>query len=250
MITQGKVWNYFLYAIGEIFLVVIGILIAVQIDDWNQEQKNRALGQEYRNRLLNDLTADLKAIDVRMRFFDIVYQYGKYALDEMEKENTDDLDKQWEFVYAAFQSSQLWPFKTSTTTYNELQSTGLLQYIGNDSLLNRMSNYYIDSPEQLSQLVGGVVAYRDFIRGVVPIAIQEFIWEECFEVGTFEIQQFKPCKPPESFNADLTKVYLFIKNNPDFKRLLTRRLSTIAVRDEVYSTTYDYAESLAESLKK
>ena len=53
----GKFGKYLLYAVGEILLVVIGILIALQIDNWNEERKFRA--QQYS--LLKDLAADLQA---------------------------------------------------------------------------------------------------------------------------------------------------------------------------------------------
>ncbi len=58
MINQGKVWNYLIYAIGEIFLVVVGILIAVQIDDWNESSKNEEIAKSYKSSLVNDLQRD------------------------------------------------------------------------------------------------------------------------------------------------------------------------------------------------
>ena len=51
MLTHNKFSKYLLYAVGEILLVVIGILIALQIDNWNQERIFRA--QQYS--LLKDL---------------------------------------------------------------------------------------------------------------------------------------------------------------------------------------------------
>ena len=41
LLSQGKTGKYFKYAIGEIILVVIGILIALQINNWNEYQKDR-----------------------------------------------------------------------------------------------------------------------------------------------------------------------------------------------------------------
>jgi len=38
---ENKTSKYFKYAIGEIVLVVIGILIALQINNWNEESKNK-----------------------------------------------------------------------------------------------------------------------------------------------------------------------------------------------------------------
>ena len=46
------------YAIGEIVLVVIGILIALSINNWNEDQKKQKLKVSYRNSLVNDLSSD------------------------------------------------------------------------------------------------------------------------------------------------------------------------------------------------
>ena len=54
----GKIKNYLLYAIGEIVLVVIGILIALQINTWNQAYEDRQLEKAYYCKLLEDLTQD------------------------------------------------------------------------------------------------------------------------------------------------------------------------------------------------
>lgn len=40
LLSEGKTIYYIKYAIGEIVLVVIGILIALQINNWNENQKN------------------------------------------------------------------------------------------------------------------------------------------------------------------------------------------------------------------
>ncbi|MBU2922678.1 hypothetical protein KO504_15120 [Winogradskyella psychrotolerans] len=55
---QNKTSKYFKYAIGEIVLVVIGILIALSINNWNQSRKENILAKNYYNRLLSDLKAD------------------------------------------------------------------------------------------------------------------------------------------------------------------------------------------------
>lgn len=39
LLNEGKTTKYFKYAIGEIILVVIGILIALQINNWNEDRK-------------------------------------------------------------------------------------------------------------------------------------------------------------------------------------------------------------------
>jgi len=58
MLTENKTSKYFKYAIGEIVLVVIGILIALQINNWNENNKLEAKTQDYYRQLLEDLNKD------------------------------------------------------------------------------------------------------------------------------------------------------------------------------------------------
>ena len=60
LFSQGNLRKYSLYAIGEIILVVIGILIALQINNWNENKKLEAISENYLNQLLADLDADKK----------------------------------------------------------------------------------------------------------------------------------------------------------------------------------------------
>ena len=58
LLSENKFRKYLTYAIGEIILVVIGILIALQINNWNESRKENKLAKNYYNRLLSDLKAD------------------------------------------------------------------------------------------------------------------------------------------------------------------------------------------------
>jgi hypothetical protein len=59
MADDNRPLKYMRYAIGEIVLVVIGILIALQINTWNEERKERLLENEILSDLLVDLNKDL-----------------------------------------------------------------------------------------------------------------------------------------------------------------------------------------------
>src|SRR6056300_1755617 len=62
LIGENQFNKYLLYAIGEIILVVIGILIALQINNWNENRKEKAQVQTYYNQLLEELELDINAI--------------------------------------------------------------------------------------------------------------------------------------------------------------------------------------------
>jgi sensor domain CHASE-containing protein len=63
LLNQGKTSKYFKYAIGEIVLVVIGILIALQINDRNEQKKLKQQEVTSYCKLQEDLTADISNID-------------------------------------------------------------------------------------------------------------------------------------------------------------------------------------------
>ena len=69
LIMENKTGKYFKYAIGEIVLVVIGILIAFQINNWNENRKNATILKQYITNLKDDLKKD--TIDINRRIIGI-----------------------------------------------------------------------------------------------------------------------------------------------------------------------------------
>ena len=63
MADDNKPMRYARYAIGEIILVVIGILIALQINNWNENKKQEQRAILYANKIINDIETDLKNVD-------------------------------------------------------------------------------------------------------------------------------------------------------------------------------------------
>ncbi|GAB5550966.1 MAG: hypothetical protein Sapg2KO_05570 [Saprospiraceae bacterium] len=59
LLSEGKLRRYFVYAIGEIFLVVIGIVIALQFNNWNEERKNRDNIEVLLDKIETDIRIDL-----------------------------------------------------------------------------------------------------------------------------------------------------------------------------------------------
>ena len=58
LINSGSTKKYLLYAFGEIFLVMIGILLALSVNNWNTQNQNNKRELEYINRLISDISVD------------------------------------------------------------------------------------------------------------------------------------------------------------------------------------------------
>ena len=70
---ENKTGKYFKYAIGEIVLVVIGILIALQINNWNQGRIEQNKEQTYLSNIKRDLENQLNSIDIQCRGITEIY---------------------------------------------------------------------------------------------------------------------------------------------------------------------------------
>lgn len=125
LIVSGAVRKYLLYAMGEIFLVMVGILLALQVNNWNEERKNRdiekvilrEINQEFKMNLaefegnlsryeiarksltaiINSFPIDLQSInlDSLAGQFDLIHFRGNYdgtAISISKLENTSSFD--------------------------------------------------------------------------------------------------------------------------------------------------------------
>jgi len=63
LLSEGHLRKYLVYALGEIALVVIGILIALQINNWNEWRKERATEIELLNSLKEEITANIRQLE-------------------------------------------------------------------------------------------------------------------------------------------------------------------------------------------
>ena len=92
---KNKTGKYFKYAVGEIVLVVIGILIALQINNWNESRKQNNAEKEFIISLKKDLTQDKEFINLIIKQSeekDSLYQYLSRELYNLYDTNRPLLD--------------------------------------------------------------------------------------------------------------------------------------------------------------
>lgn len=63
LIKEGQMKSYLIYAIGEILLVMVGILLALQVNNWNNQRKDDQLAQQYLMSLKEDAQNNIKALE-------------------------------------------------------------------------------------------------------------------------------------------------------------------------------------------
>jgi len=139
MLTENRFSRYFLYAVGEIVLVVIGILIALQINTWNEESKNARLEAEYYCRLLEDLQQDVDQTDALINQAEARLKASNQAVRLLQKERTNRF-RLGEQISESNKAIYI-DFKPNNSTFVDLQSANL-NLIKDKSIIKALNNYY------------------------------------------------------------------------------------------------------------
>jgi len=169
LLMENKFSKYLIYAIGEIILVVIGILIALSINTWNENKKNKIKEIKSLTELRKDLVQNLNDINGNISNLQICKNSNNTILNHFENKIAYNDSLNYHF-------SMLYPFISFTanqTTYETLKQNGIV-LISNDSLRSSISDLYSNrfKAYQTFENTYLVNHYLDYIK---PMFISEFV---------------------------------------------------------------------------
>ncbi|MCS5491326.1 DUF6090 family protein [Algoriphagus limi] len=153
LLQQNRVTRYLVYAIGEILLVVIGILIALQVNNWNENRLDRQLEKKYLKGLQRDLNRDTEGLDrMTINRKDVINS----ALRVMKIDAPATMQELRE-VNDDFLKIHYWyEFTPNNNTFHELTSSGNLSLIRNDTIKDLLMSMEVLNAE--------IVQNRNHIR--------------------------------------------------------------------------------------
>jgi len=137
LLAQGRVVRYITYAIGEIMLVVVGILIAISINTWNKGRED--LQAQYE--LLRDLRADL-LIQQELIAEQITFEELYIAQTDSARGFFSGLIDAVELQSLLLQLSARHTFVANKATASKMTSTGQIALLRNPELVNSIVRYY------------------------------------------------------------------------------------------------------------
>jgi len=137
LLSKGKTTKYFKYAIGEIILVVIGILIALQINNANEERKTRRAERSYLVRLVEDLEENKELWSERYSIEENLLKAANAFINYSFNEDKDAIRN----VIPYFNSVTTWDdLHINQVTFKEMVSSGNFDLISNDSIKFKLQN--------------------------------------------------------------------------------------------------------------
>lgn len=200
---EGQLWKYLIYAVGEILLVVIGILIALQINNWNENQKNKKAITVYLKSYIEDLEDDKKNLSDLKELNNFRYHSLQHLLKLAgESPNNPDRigyvvpprsDSIWKgefpmefneaFIHLAFNySHRNYGHNLNHSTLDELKSIGLYSYIEDQDLKESIDDYYSQWDrrigDQIAQLNRALIEkWQDSFSGMGMVTSDPFVVE-------------------------------------------------------------------------
>lgn len=222
MINKRKIFRYSSYAIGEIVLVVIGILIALQINNYNERRKALELEQKYLKELKEDLVSDSIRINSVFRSIDGHIEAAEVLLEWIEEnEFIDSLTMTKAMIEAMYMSF----FDANLSTYNEMINSGNLKILNDKELKDKLDQYisYLKQIETRYELNKQTVWF-DYGRYIRSNYIDGRLFSQIYMDEINSLQTY-----PVNWEK--------IKKDQDLKQMLTNIISTAYAEKRWHTST-------------
>jgi hypothetical protein len=141
LLNEGKTSKYFKYAIGEIILVVIGILIALQINNWNENRKEKAQLNTNIKSIAKEIQLDILLINKVISVLHSQVEGGQMLIPIMESEQQFISDSLTFILnFNAMTSAPI--ITKQNNTWDFLNSSGVISEFSDEKLLEMLQSYY------------------------------------------------------------------------------------------------------------
>ena len=208
LLISGKMQKYFTYAFGEIILVVIGILIALQINNWNEDRKQDRASLEICKRLYQENLSNIKALAAESKRLQKSMIANISVLQLMGKDYTTKKKIVLDSLINDILILTTFNYKSAVLT--EAVSSGKLAYIKNDNLKNKIYELL----PMLERVVLNENAIRtDFAENLTPFLYKNYSLRQM----DFNLRSFKTSLGKSVFEEMDGRNVL---NNFEFENLL------------------------------
>lgn len=223
LIDSGSVRRYILYALGEIILVVIGILIALQINNWNENRKVKKKEKIVLQELITTLQNNNNIVQDRLTYIENFKASGMIVLDALDGKIPYSDTLHDHFLYAQFSGLGNLDAQFSEAGYTALKLTGY-DIIRSDSLKLQIIEMF---------------------ESTIPV-LTSFESETQSKLREYYLQNFKSESIPNDFEVLKKDSYYYemIRFHINFRNRMIRRIN------EYIGISMDLMNNLEGELQK
>ena len=182
----------------ETLIVVFGVFIGLQVNNWNAARADKATGAAYLARIAVDIRSD------EARLADTMQTWREDALQAdivvrfLEGEPMEDLTD-WDVFQTIYYGAGWTPFSPNRVTYDELISTGKFGLVADPALRREIGDYYA-ALDDFAGFYSFQTPMREIVRSKYSPGVQAYMWESCFPEAHYRGPEsgWRECAPPEN----------------------------------------------------
>lgn len=177
LLTKNSISKYLLYALGEIILVVIGILIALQINNQNEERKETIALNNYLQNISNNIKNDRVQLESMIAFRDSVKKYSAKIMAASKKEyiSVEDFLLITQDSYNIFYDLYL---EINKSGFEALKSSGYLGKIQNTRIETLLNEYYLN----VQSIEKQEKSLNDFIENMEVLGFEQGVFVKVMDI--------------------------------------------------------------------
>lgn len=211
--------KYLLYAVGEIILVVAGILIALQVDNWNKENANRKLERQYYQSMSTQLNEDKQGLLSEVNYnsqLAIEFSAAIRIIRAAEIEQTERLAR------ATILLKNTSDFRQKSSIYQSLVSSGEIKHIRSREIISKFQSLH------------GQYAYIERLEEIHNEAMLDIIVNQVVDIVQLEPLEVK--KPDLLFDYVMQNTFVLM-------------LGVIEEKNSIYRHAIDQIDGIIASLE-
>ena len=169
LLEEGNLKRYLIYASGEILLVMIGILLALQVNNWNEERKTHIQDLEFLNNLKVELAVDISSFKERKSYYQTINDNIKNTIQLFERGDSNlNQDEQKEIVSALSHFQMFSPVPKNINRNDLIIAQGTIDRI--DKELNQKFLTYLQTTQEINSAIDklGESLQQTEIRMIYP----------------------------------------------------------------------------------
>jgi hypothetical protein len=241
--------NWFAVLI-DIGIVVIGVFIGLQANNWNAARIERGEAEAYRVQIIDDLKANEEELSERLKYYGDVRAHAVSAMEALES----GIPQAEPFLVDAYQATQVSPIRMERSAYDEMISSGMAKSFGDPAIRRLLSSYYAGT----ERLEAGTIfspGYREWIRREMKFSVQERLRDRCSDVVSKSGSGLEMVELPEHCSlqlppAEASRAATELSHKPELRQELTRQIGDLDVKVARFGRWLRDARETRQALEK
>jgi len=211
----------------DLVIVVVGVFIGIQVANWNETRAERQREHQLLRELRAELAGSITQTERRRKAFEQVRSSGERSIAFLDNGKSCG-DACWPVIVDFFHASQWQQITIALPTYEEMRRNG---WPRKRQIVDAVETYKLQS-QLVAMAYEESPAYRNMVRGLIPLAIHRSYWSACYELtdgGETYRQDCATGVPPEVSAAGVDAIV----KDPEIHRSLTQWAGFVSLIPEI-----------------